>query len=477
MKRTKIVATVGPACDSPKILEELIDSGVNVIRLNFSHGDFASHGRMISRVRAISKRKKIAVGIIADMQGPRIRIASHEDVPVKTGEIVWVSEFTGKKMKQSQKMKNIEIDLENLASLVKVGGEIMVEDGLIKLRILGKAGKKIKCQVVDGGTIKNHKGVNIPGISGKLGALTARDKEVLKFSLERGVDFVAMSFVRNAAEIKQLKRLIKSQTKPNEIPAQVIAKIERKEAIDDFDNILKVTDAVMVARGDLGVELPQEDLPITQKELVHKSLRAGKPVIVATQMMDSMIRNPRPTRAEITDVANAVIDHADAVMLSGETASGLYPVETVKIMSRIIGKAEGSPFDDLGHGFLGDKMASISAAVAQSAHELLKDSKAKFAVVASVSGYTARMIARHRPDEGIYVVTNNQKVSNQLTLVWGVTSRILPNCDSLDSLLQLAIEAIKKDKLVKKGDKIVVVAGRPNVKKEHMSLVKVEEIA
>lgn len=477
MKRTKIVATVGPACDSPKMLEELIESGVNVIRLNFSHGDFASHGRMISRVRAISKRKKIAIGIIADMQGPRIRIASLGDVPVKTGDVVWVSDSSCKQRKLAKDAKCIQIDLKNIAELVKTGGEIMIEDGLIKLRIMGKIGPKLKCEVVDGGTIKHHKGVNIPGISGKLGALTSRDKEVLKFSLERGVDFVAMSFVRNAAEIKQLKRLIKAQTKANELPAQVIAKIERREAVDNFDEILKVTDAVMVARGDLGVELPQEDLPITQKELVHKSLRAGKPVIVATQMMDSMIRNPRPTRAEITDVANAVIDHADAVMLSGETANGLYPVETVRIMSRIIGKAEGSPFDDLEHGFLGDKMTSLSAAVAQSAHELLKDSKAKFAVVASVSGFTARMIARHRPDEGIFVVTNSQKASNQLALVWGITSRVLPNCDSLDSLLEMAIEAIKKDKLVKKGDKIVVVAGRPNIKKEHMSLVKVEEIA
>ena len=232
----------------------------------------------------------------------------------------------------------------------------------------------------------------------------------------------------------------------------------------------------MVARGDLGIEMPQADIPILQKEICAKCLRAGKPVIVATQMLDSMIRNPRPTRAEVTDVSNAVIDHADALMLSGETASGKYPVEAVQTMSQIIRRTEKSPFDDLGHGFLGDQKESVSAAVAQSAHELLKDSGAKAIVVASISGFTARMITRHRPEQKIFVMTNNEKTHNQLALVWGVNSFVLPDCKDLDELIDKSIETIKKNKLLKKKDKVVIVAGRPHVKKEHMSLVKVEEI-
>ncbi len=244
----------------------------------------------------------------------------------------------------------------------------------------------------------------------------------------------------------------------------------------NFDEILKSADAIMVARGDLGIEMPQEDLPILQKEIVAKCLRAAKPAIVATQMLDSMIHNPRPTRAEVTDVSNAVIDHTDAVMLSGETASGKYPVEAVRMMRKIIEKTEASPFDDLEHGFLSDQQLSTSAAVAQSAHELLKDSGAKAVIVASLSGFTARMITRHRPEQKIFVMTNNEKTSNQLTLIWGVQSFILPDCKDLDELIDKSILTLKKNKLLKKKDKVLIVAGRPHVKREHMSMVKIEEV-
>jgi len=370
-----------------------------------------------------------------------------------------------------------------VVKLVKIGSDILIEDGLIKIKALEKKNGKILGKVVNGGTVKPRKGVNIPGIAGKMGAITAYDKEALDFALSQDVDYVAMSFVRTAEEINYLKKLIKRKSNPprrraggkNSL-AQVIAKIERKEAVRNFDKILAATDGVMVARGDLGIEMPQENLPILQKEMVAKCVRAAKPVIVATQMLESMIRNPRPTRAEISDVANAVIDHADAVMLSGETANGKYPIETVQTMSEIIRRTEKSPFDDLQHGFLGDEKTSISSAVAQSAHELLKDSKAKAIVVASMSGFTARMIARHRPEQKIYVMTNNEKTHNQLSLVWGVNSFVLPDCKDLDELIDKSIETIKKNKLLKRKDKVVIVAGRPHVKKEHMSLVKVEEV-
>lgn len=483
MKHTKIIATIGPVSEGRKILREMIENGMNVARLNFSHGDFAWHRRMVRVIREIGEKMKTPIGIMADLQGPRIRIGGSQEVKVKRGEVVWVgavgSGRFGKLGKSGGAGKIILLDLPEAVRLVKIGNEILIEDGLIKLKVTGKDGKFARCEVKNDGIVKPKKGVNIPGISGKLKAFTARDKEVLDFALLQDVDFVAMSFVRTAREIKTLRKLMnlgKRMAKNKAGMPQIIAKIERREAVKNFDEILRAADAVMVARGDLGIEMPQEDIPIIQKEICAKCLRAGKSVIVATQMLDSMIRNPRPTRAEVTDVANAVVDHADAVMLSGETASGKYPVEAVKTMRQIIEKTEESPFDDLEHGFLGDQKFSVSAAVAQSAHELLKDSEAKAIVVASMSGFTARMIVRHRPEQGVVVMTNNEKTNNQLTLVWGVRSFILPDCRNLDELLDRSIETLKKNKMLKKGDRVVIVAGRPHVKKEHMSLVKVESI-
>lgn len=468
----------------------MVKKGMNVARLNFSHGDFSSHGKAIKMIRKISEKLQVPIGIMADLQGPRIRVSNVAEVAVSKGEIIEVREALIpvkigplKKIinklritKDAKKQKRLSLDLAGVVRMVKPGSSILIEDGLIKLKVLKRAKDHLVCRVANSGTIKPRKGVNIPGISAKLGAITARDKEVLDFAVKKDVDFVAMSFVRTAEEINYLKRLIKIRTKLKNNAAQVIAKIERKEAIKNFDKILAATDAVMIARGDLGIEMPQADLPIIQKEICAKCLRAGKPVIVATQMLDSMIRNPRPTRAEVTDVSNAVIDHADALMLSGESASGKYPVEAVHTMTQIIRRTEKSPFDDLDHGFLGDEKMSVSAAIAQSAHELLKDSGSKAIVVASISGLTARMITRHRPEKKIYVMTNNEKTHNQLALVWGVNSFVLPDCKDLDELIDKSIEVIRKNKLLKRKDKVVIVAGRPHMKKEHMSLVKVESI-
>jgi pyruvate kinase len=478
VKHTKIVATIGPASGKSNVLEAMIKEGMNVARLNFSHGDFHWHKEIIKKIRDVSRKLKTPVGIMADLQGPRIRIANKNEVKIKKGEEILVASFNKAEARKSKKSKKkvIFLDLKKITEMVNLNGEILIEDGLIKIKVIGKSGNYLKCKVVDEGIIKPEKGVNIPGTSAKVGALTQKDKEVLEFSLGQNVDFIAMSFVRNAKEIKDLRKIIiRKLKKKSELP-QIIAKIERKEAINNFDEILRTTDAVMVARGDLGIEMPQADLPIMQKEIITKCLRAAKPVIVATQMLDSMIRNPRPTRAEVSDVSNAVIDHADAVMLSGESASGKYPIESVKTMREIIEKTEESPFDDLEHGFLGDQKSSVSAAIAQSAHELLKDSRAKAIVVASVSGFTARMIARHRPDKTIIVITNSKKTYNQLTLVWGVAGFILLDCRTLDELIVKSVETLKKNKMIKKGDRIVIVAGRPHIKKEHMSLVKIEEI-
>jgi pyruvate kinase len=387
-----------------------------------------------------------------------------------------VTDIENKEKARKSELKSIVIDFPGLVAGVNKGNIILIQDGLMKLEVLESKGSYLEAKVIDGGIVRNHKGVNIPNSDLKYEALTEKDKEDLKFILKEGVEYIALSFVSSGEDIVNLKKEISQKgVKQYEVP-QVVAKIERREAIKNFDDILKQTDAVMVARGDLGMEMEETKVAVYQKEIVEKSLRNAKPVIVATQMLGSMIRKPRPTRAEVSDVSNAVVDHADAVMLSEETAIGKYPVRAVEIMNDIIKKTEESPFDDLVHGFLGDAKSSISAAVAQAAHELSKDSGSGAIIVASLSGFTARMIARHRPQQRIYVMTNSKVTHQQLSLLWGTESFILPDCKTLDDLIANSIETLKNRKLVKKGKKVVIVTGRPHVKREHMSLVKVEEI-
>jgi len=427
-KRTKIVATIGPASNSERVLKKMIESGMNVARINFSHGSYESNEKLINNIRKIAKKKGISVGIMADLQGPRIRIALENDLPVKVGEYVNVSDTSSPKDNGG---KSIKLDWKGIIKNIAVGNEILIEDGLIKIKVTEKKKNFLITKVIDGGTIKNHKGVNVPDARLAVGAVTKKDEEDLKFALDRDVDFVALSFVSNGKEITKVKNKIKRILGRNHNLPQIISKIERKEAIKNIDEIIVASDAIMVARGDLGIEIEESKVVIFQKDLVARSLKAGKPVIVATQMLNSMIENPRPTRAEVSDVSNAVIDHADAVMLSGETANGKYPVESVKTMTEIIQRTEESPFDDLEHGFLSDNKASVSAAIAHSAHELSKDSGAKAIVVASISGSAARMLSRHRPKQPIFVMTNNEKTHSQVSLLWGTESFVLSDCHNL----------------------------------------------
>jgi pyruvate kinase len=476
-KRTKIVATIGPASEDRETLKKMIQNGMNVARFNFSHGDYKWHGKIMRMIKELERELDIPVGMLADLQGPRIRIMVKNDIGIDKGEIILVGDISSdKKTITKSPLKSIILDYPGIVKSLKKENDILIEDGLIRLKVIKKIGDIVQAEVIDGGVVKNHKGVNIPGAKVRMNVLTEKDKKDLAFALKQEADFIALSFVSNAKDINNLRKLIKKLKKnPKELP-QIIAKIERREAIKNFDEILRATDGVMVARGDLGIEMEESRVAVYQKEIVEKSLRSAKPVIVATQMLNSMIENPRPTRAEVSDVSNAVVDHADAVMLSGETANGKYPAEAVKIMRDIIERTEESPFDDLVHGFLGDSRSSVSSAVANSAHELSKDSGAKAIIVASISGITARMISRHRPEQMIYVMTNNPKTYYQLTLLWGTESFILPNCKNLDELIARSIDTLKKKKLIKKSDRIVIVTGRPHVKKEHMSLVKVEEI-
>lgn len=474
-KRTKIVATIGPSSENLKILKEMIKSGMNVARINFSHGTHESNGKLIDAIRDLSEKLKIPVGIMADLQGPRIRIAVDRDIEILDGEKVFISD-TSVNFK-SKNLKFFKLDWDGIIKYIEVGNEILVEDGLMKMNVVKKTKEFLEARVINGGMIKNHKGVNIPDANLEVSALTKKDEDDLRYAIKKKeVDFVALSFVSCAKDVNDAREKIKKILDRKTNLPLIVSKIERKEALKNIDEIISASDIIMVARGDLGIEIEESRVVIYQKEMVAKCLRMGKPVIVATQMLNSMIENARPTRAEVSDVSNAVIDHADAVMLSGETANGKYPFESVKTMVEIIERTEESPFDDLKHGFLGDSKSSISAAVANSAHELAKDSGAKAIVVASVSGFTARMIARHRPQQNIFVVTNSEKTHNQLSILWGTESFILPDCQTLDELIDESKKILLKNNVLQKKDRIVIVTGRPHLRREHMSLVKVEEI-
>lgn len=468
-KKTKIVATLGLVSDKKETLMEMVEAGMNVARLNFSHGSHEWHGSIIKTIREISEEKNMAIGILADLQGPRIRTMVAEPIEIAKGEEVVVSDVA----KNFAEAK-FSLDVPNIIDDIEVGHEILIEDGLMKVVVKEKKPDHLVCTVVDGGTIKNRKGVNIPDAKLNIDAITEKDQQDLEFVLAQGVDFVAMSFVGSGADIESLRdRMKKFLGRENDLP-QIIAKIERKEAIKNLDDILEHTDAVMVARGDLGIEIEGTRVAILQKEIVKKSLQAMKPVIVATQMLDSMINNPRPTRAEVSDVTNAVVDHADAVMLSGESASGKYPVESVRTMKDIIENTEASPFDDV--DFLMELNGNEEfKKLVKSAHELANEIKAKAVVLGSASGFTARLFSHFRPTQPMLVVTHNPKTYNQLSLVWGIQAKLYERGEVFREDIDWLVEDAKKQGVLETGDKIVLILGK-TPDGEQMRLVGIKEI-
>ncbi|PIT90333.1 MAG: pyruvate kinase [Candidatus Komeilibacteria bacterium CG10_big_fil_rev_8_21_14_0_10_41_13] len=475
MKRTKIVATIGPACDSQAVLTKMIKAGVNVARFNFSHGTYASNKKAVSSLRAVAKSLNQSVGIIQDLQGPRIRVGeiAKDGLDLKKGEIVVLVEDDLKKKIKSDK-KIVPIQFIKPSQILKAKNKVLLLDGLIELRVTKVNANHVEAKVFKGGIIYTYKGVNIPEIDLGLPVITDKDIKDLEFGLKLGVDYVALSFVGSAGDLKDLKKLIKKFDKNSEV--QVLAKIERGQAVKNIKSIIKEADAIMVARGDLGIELPEVKVPIIQKEMIKMCLEQGKPVIVATQMLDSMIRNPKPTRAEVSDVANAVIDHADSVMLSGETAFGKYPVESVKMMNQIILETEKSIYDDMPPGYFLEKKLSVTKAISESVFELVKDTKARAIVAATNSGYTARMIARYRPETRIIVLVNKQEIAHQLSLVWGIYPEMMPVCKSLDELVEKSVALVKKQKLVIKGHQIIIVTGQPVGLSKNMNLVKIHTV-
>ena len=474
-KKTKIVATLGLVSDSKEVLKTLIENGMNVARLNFSHGSHEWHGGIIKTVRELSKEMNVSVGILADLQGPRIRTVVVEPVEMRKGEEILFGDvaYADKLAPSHENPKAILLDVPRITDDIEVGNEILIEDGLMKVLVKEKKAGILIAEVIDGGIVKNHKGVNVPDAKLNIDPITEKDEKDLAFVLEQEVDFVAMSFVSSGANIESLRERMKKILGREDNLPQIIAKIERKEAIKNLDDILAHTDAVMVARGDLGIEIEGTMVAVLQKEIVKKSLRAMKPVIVATQMMESMINAPVPTRAEVSDVTNAVVDHADAVMLSGESASGKYPVESVRAMRDIIENTEASPFDDVRQMLELEGEGDFKALI-KSAYDLAKHSTAKAIVLASVSGFTARLMSHFRPQQELYVVTNNKKTYNQLSLVWGANGFYSEEKELMKAIEQM-IEDVKEKDLLKKGERVIMVLGMvPGGGK--MQLVGVREV-
>ena len=455
MKKTKIVATIGPASKSKEILKKMIQAGMNVARINFSHGDYSSNGELINNLKELRAELEVSLGIMVDLQGPRIRVGNEEEFSIEKGEIIFVSD---KKTQEDE--KELVIDSDGVSNALKVGERILIEDGLMEIKIIEKIADVIKAEVISGGKIKPRKGVNMPDTALQFGAVTEKDEADLEYALSQEVDFIALSFVSNGKEIEETREKIKKILgRETDLP-KIVAKVERKEAIKNIDEIILTTDVVMVARGDLGIELDETKVVLYQKQIIAKCLIATRPVIVATQMLDSMIRNPIPTRAEVSDVSNAVIDHADAVMLSGESANGEYPVISVETMARIIRDTEESSFDDgcphCGYGdSLGDYMAII-----RSAHDLADNSNAKAILVISQSGFTARKLAHGRSEKPLFVATNSEKTYNQLAMIWGVNSFLFSQKDELEKLIDLMVDELKAKNELKEGDNVVVILGK-----------------
>ena len=480
MKRTKIICTIGPASEKRVTIERMIKAGMNVARLNFSHGTYQSHAVLIKNIRQAAQKLKVPVAIMQDLQGPRIRVGKVHKMGIKTEKeekVVLVPDMVvNYPLLLKGEEKVIPIQYYDLYKQVKKGDSVLLSDGLIELQVLRIEKPFVYCRVAKSGIIFSYKGINIPSIKIDADVITTKDKEDLKFGIKQNVDWVALSFVKNASDILQLRKIINKLEGESSVPTRIIAKIERQEAVKNFDKILEVVGGVMIARGDLGIELPPEEVPLIQKKIIEKCLTAAKPVIVATQMLDSMIVNPRPTRAEVSDVANAVIDHTDAVMLSGESASGKYPVESVDIMRKIIEETEKSPFDDLEEMKIESKDMGVSGSIASAVNILARKLKVKAVIAASASGYTARLVSRHRPEHLIAVITNNEKVRRQLALSWGVQPYLLPVFKSFDELVNKSIAFFKKERILKSGDSVVIVTGHPLTKKENTNLIKAEVV-
>lgn len=476
MKRTKIICTLGPSSEKVPILEKMIKAGLNVARLNFSHGNYPRHAALIKNVRLAAKKTRQNIAVMQDLQGPRIRVGAmpEQGLELKKGqEVVLAPEkkIDYKAFLTSREERVIPLQFD-IAKLVKKGDKILINDGLVEVKVISIKNSLITAKVLVGDWIFSYKSINLPGIAIKAPAITDKDVKDLKFGLQQKIDWVALSFVKDEKDIEGLRELIK---KFGDNKVKIIAKIERPEAVKNFDQILAAADGVMVARGDLGLEMPPQEVPILQKKMIEKCLKAAKPVIVATQMLESMIKNSRPTRAEVSDVANAVTDHTDAVMLSGETATGRHPVEATSMMAKIIEETERSPYDDLFYRSPNGKSNSLEV-TGHMVYAAALDTKAKAIAIITRSGVSPRLISRFRPQVPIIAFTDHALLQRQLALSWGVYAYQLKITNDLDKMIPVVSQKLKLEKLVKAGQEIVLVASHPLVQKGRMNFVKMEVI-
>ncbi len=455
MRKTKIVCTLGPSTDNEEVLRAMIESGMDVARFNFSHGSHEEHKRRYETLDRLRRELGKPVATLLDTKGPEIRLRQFKEGKV---QLTAGQEFTLTTRDVEGDETICAVTYKNLPQDVKAGGTILLDDGLIGMTILDVNETDILCQVNNSGLIKNNKGVNVPGVSLSMPYLSAKDKEDILFGIEMGFDFLAASFTRTAADIQDIRRLLDSK----QSRMRIIAKIENREGVDNIDAILSAADAIMIARGDMGVEIDFTEIPVIQKDIIYHSFSSGKPVITATQMLESMMEHPRPTRAEITDVANAIYDGTSAIMLSGETAAGKYPVEAVRTMAAIAQRTESD------HNYLSrmrkapnDHHLSIAAATAHAACTTASDLKADMVITVSKSGETARLLSRCRPEQPIIACVMEEQVQRHLALSWGVIPLLMPYARNTDELIDFSVQAAQEAGLVQDGDLAVLTAGVP----------------
>lgn len=472
MKKTKIVATIGPASESVEVLKELFLNGLNVCRLNFSHGTHEEHRNRINNIKQAREDLGFPIGIMLDTKGPEIRLGDFKEGAI---EIIQGQIFTLTTRDILGDQSIVNISYEGLPSDVKKGNRILIDDGLVEFEVVEIIDNTdIKCVALNNGELKNHKGVNVPNVKISLPAITQKDIDDIIFGIENEVDFVAPSFIRKADDVHEIRKILEQN---NGESIEIISKIENQEGVDNIDEIIAASDGIMVARGDLGVEIQTEEIPIVQKDLIRKSNIAGKPVITATQMLDSMMRNPRPTRAEVTDVANAILDGSGAVMLSGETAAGKYPIESVKMMKNIALRTEESlDYKEIFISNSSNSEISTTNAIGRATCTTATELGASAIITATSSGYTSKAISKFKPNAPIIAATTTEAVMRRLSLVWGVYPVLSPFSNTTDDVIELSIQSTMEKGYVKEGDLVVITAGIPVGLAGSTNLIKVHTI-
>ncbi len=472
MRKTKIICTIGPACRNEQMLGDLIDAGMNVARLNMSHGDHEWHGQTIAMLKRLRSQKGVPLAIMLDTKGPEIRLRKFESgsvelLPGQKFTLVCGSDEPGT-------AERAAITYDGLCNDITVGTHVLIDDGLVEMTVDAINGSEIVCSVMNGGVISDHKGINVPGAKLRLPAVTQRDIDDIRFGCAAGVDLIAASFVRKAADVLELRHVLESADAEN---VQIYAKIENEEGVQNVDEILTLADGLMVARGDLGVEVPIQEVPLIQKGMIAKCNHLGKPVITATQMLDSMIRNPRPTRAEVSDVANSILDGTDCIMLSGETASGRYPLEALKTMVRIASHVEAHrKAEPKGVQESYDMNFSVTNAVSYACTTIAADLSAAAIITPTHRGATARKVSKYRPGCDLIATTENERVYNQLSCVWGVMPLMVSHSDNTDEMVNRSIAAAQEHGLLSVGDVAIVTAGVPVGMSGTTNLIRVHVI-